>query len=149
MSEAIDEGESYDLSVMSRSELEAEIVSQAKILERFRSELGGIVMGLQDEGDRVYFGSTNEADWLREIEGQMLASLNELEMPWMHGCDLYADLRTARECFTASQSEVADLKREVERYREIVRRFGDRISMANAPAHLQQDIDAAFAEAAQ
>lgn len=29
--------------------------------------LEGIVMGIEDEGDRVYFGSTNDADELRDI----------------------------------------------------------------------------------
>ena len=40
--------------------LEATILSLHKNLE-------GIVMGIEDEGDRAYFGSTNDADQLRAL----------------------------------------------------------------------------------
>ena len=86
----------FDLSAMSRSELEAEIVHQAKLIERISTSLGHIAMNIEDEGDRAYFGSTNDADTLREIDSDMSATLFELEMPWMHGRDLYADLRDKR-----------------------------------------------------
>ena len=85
-----------DLSAMHRSELEATIVSQTKVMERFRNKLGIIVLGIEDEGDRAYFGSTNDADELREIESDMLDSLNILECPWMHGRDLHAEMRGLR-----------------------------------------------------
>lgn len=84
------------LAKMHRSELEATIVSQTKVMERFRNKLGSIVLGIEDEGDRSYFGSTNDADELRELEGEMLDSLNILECPWMHGRDLHAELRDLR-----------------------------------------------------
>jgi hypothetical protein len=81
---------------MHRSELEATIVSQTKIMERIRNKLGSIVLGIEDEGDRAYFGSTNDADELRDIESDMLESLNLHECPWMHGRDLHAELRELR-----------------------------------------------------
>lgn len=34
---------------------------------RLHGNLEGIVMGIEDEGDRSYFGSTNDADQLKEI----------------------------------------------------------------------------------
>jgi len=39
----------------------------AKRLIRLREALNNIAKGAEDEGDRVYFGSTNDADWLKEI----------------------------------------------------------------------------------
>lgn len=86
----------FNLSKMTRSELEATVVSQAKLAERFRRSIGMIVLGIEDEGDRVYFGSTNDADELRDIESSLLDSLNILECPWMHGRDLHADLGKIR-----------------------------------------------------
>lgn len=103
----------YDLSKMHRSELEAEIVHMAQIVERFRNSLGGIVISIEDEGDRAYFGSTNDADSLREIESDMLATLNELEMPWMHGTDLYGELRDARTRIAELEVENAALKAQL------------------------------------
>lgn len=37
------------------------------MLGRLHSDLEGIVMGIEEEGDRSYFGSTNDADQLKEI----------------------------------------------------------------------------------
>lgn len=86
-----------DLTSMHRSELEAALVSMAKDVERLRNRLGHVVMNFEDEGDRVYLGSTNDADDLRDLESSMLDSLNELEMPWMNGDDLYATIRGLRQ----------------------------------------------------
>jgi len=109
----IDEPLTFDLSAMSRSELEAEIVHQANLIERFRSQIGGVVLGLEEEGDRTYFGSSNDADWLREIEQEMLASLNELDMPWMHGGDLYAVLKALKQENEASSINEDRLAQEL------------------------------------
>lgn len=35
--------------------------------------ISNIIDGLEDEGDRVYFGSTNDADLLREINEELTA----------------------------------------------------------------------------
>lgn len=105
--------ETYNLTAMSRSELEAEIVHQAKLINRFRKNLGTIVIGLEDEGDRVFLGSTNDADWLRQIEGDMLGSLEGIEMPWMHGRDLYADLANLRGEVIAKDAEIARLLKHI------------------------------------
>ncbi len=37
------------------------------LIVRLHDNLEGIVMGIEDEGDRSYFGSTNDADQLKEI----------------------------------------------------------------------------------
>ena len=85
-----------DLSAMHRSELEASIVEQAKLIELFRRKITLVVGGFEDEGDRVFLGSTNDADDLRELEEQLTDCGNDLFMPWMHGADLYASIRDLR-----------------------------------------------------
>ena len=45
-------------------------------------------------------------------------------------------------------ARITALEADVQRLRDIVVRYGDRIGMANAPAELQQTIDDAFSRAA-
>ena len=85
------------IKAMHRSELEAELVHATKLLERLRNAIGHVVLEIEDEGDRCYFGSTNDADTLRKVEEDMLASLNEIEMSWMHGDDLYETIKQLRD----------------------------------------------------
>ena len=85
-----------DLSTLHRSELEAIVVDMAKTAERYRVSVGSIVLGIEDEGDRAYFGSTNDADELRDIEQELAEPGNWLACPWMHGADLWAELRDLR-----------------------------------------------------
>ena len=37
------------------------------VIMRLHDNLEGIVMGIEEEGDRSYFGSTNDADQLKQI----------------------------------------------------------------------------------
>lgn len=89
--------EKPDLIAMHRSELEAEVVHQAKLIERFRQGVANIVRAVEDEGDRVYFGSSNDFEELRELDEKLTDCGNELFMPWMHGDDLYTTIRELRE----------------------------------------------------
>jgi chromosome segregation ATPase len=41
---------------------------RGRILQEIRNKIGPLVMSLEDEGDRIYLGSTNDKDWLAEIE---------------------------------------------------------------------------------
>ncbi len=52
---------------------------------------------------------------------------------------LHADLAASRE-------QAEKLALEVERLREALAKYGDRVRMSMAPAHLQQEIDRALAE---
>jgi hypothetical protein len=45
----------------------ADEIYASQLMRKFRDTLSNIVDGCDDEGDRVYFGSTNAADELREI----------------------------------------------------------------------------------
>lgn len=86
-----------ELTKIHRSELEAALVDMAKTQERFRRSIANIVREFEDEGDRVYLGSTNDAEDLRDLDEQLTDTLNWLECPWMHGTDLWADLKALRE----------------------------------------------------
>ncbi len=50
---------------------QAERIARGKMLLRHRTSLVLILDNIEDEGDRVYFGSTNDADELKEIVGQI------------------------------------------------------------------------------
>jgi hypothetical protein len=81
LADEVEDFEKPDLTAMRRSELEAEVVHQAKLIERFRQGIANIVLGLEDEGDRVYLGSTNDADELSELDAKLTDCGNELFMP--------------------------------------------------------------------
>ena len=78
----------FDATKLSRSELEAEVVFQAKLLEQCRAALMW-TDELEDEGDRVYFASTNHADYQKNI----FHEIKELELERAcfpkNGRDLY------------------------------------------------------------
>lgn len=56
-----------------RDNARAEASWCAKLLSATRDKFGSIVSDIQDEGDRCYFGSTNDADTLRDIRDQIEA----------------------------------------------------------------------------
>lgn len=50
-----------------RNNLQARLTARAKSMLRLREKLAEAHDGIEDEGDRVYFGSTNDADKFREV----------------------------------------------------------------------------------
>lgn len=69
-----------------------------KILEPFRQLLENIRDGLEDEGDRVYFGSTNDADHFKEVANTLegLAWDEVLAPAHKEAADLYSELAAAK-----------------------------------------------------
>jgi hypothetical protein len=49
----------------------AKAISRGKLLERFRCHIQEIIDHAANEGDRVYFGSTNHFDYLKEVADEM------------------------------------------------------------------------------
>lgn len=49
----------------------AKSIARGKLLERFRCYLQEVVDHVSDEGDRVYFGSTNHFTYLKDIVNEM------------------------------------------------------------------------------
>lgn len=99
-----------DLTKLHRSELEALVVDMAKTQERFRQSISNIVREFEDEGDRVYLGSTNDADDLRDLDEELTETLNWLACKWMHGEDLWADLRELRKEKAEAAARIAALE---------------------------------------
>lgn len=50
-----------------RKNLQAQLTARAKSMLRLRDALTEVHDNIEDEGDRAYFGSTNDADQLREV----------------------------------------------------------------------------------
>lgn len=51
------------------------------LIIRLRDKLGHVTDHIEDEGDRRYFGSTNDADDLRELFQELDALVWKLEQP--------------------------------------------------------------------
>jgi len=131
--------EKPDLTKMHRSELEAEVVHFAKLTERFRQGITNIVREFEDEGDRVYLGSTNDADDLRELDELLNNAGNELHLHWMHGDDLYATLKTLRTHAAASEARIAELEGAVDRITDgDLRRIAESKDIAICRARIRQ-----------
>jgi hypothetical protein len=60
-----------DAAEAERNVFKAKDASKSKLLERFRDLLLNMCDHFEDEGDRVFFGSTNDPDELREIAREM------------------------------------------------------------------------------
>lgn len=76
--------------------IKAECIWRGKLLRKMRSALINIKDGVEDEGDRAYFGSTNDADRFREI----VHELDDFDWSEIIGekgeRDYITDLRNAR-----------------------------------------------------
>jgi hypothetical protein len=94
---------------------------RGRILQEIRDKIGPLVVSLEDEGDRIYLGSTNDKDWLTEIEetifeidDEVWATLNREEAdPYQ---DLY-DLRVNK--VPALQARVAVLDETLKPFAEM------------------------------
>lgn len=85
-----------DNSEMARAlaEAKANEIYSSQLMRRFRDTLSNVRDGLEDEDDRIYFGSTNDADDLRAI----VEEVEELEWDRVLASsqkkpDLYAQIR--------------------------------------------------------
>lgn len=74
-------------------ELEAELTARAKKMLLLRDILQFVTDGMEDEGDRVYFGSTNDAEQLRDISNGFDDWVWYDIMQQARGRDLYAEVR--------------------------------------------------------
>lgn len=80
--------------------LRADTTYLGKFLLDLREKLSLFVDEIEDEGDRVYLGSSNHADYLREAEERMTEIWYEAEDKigmFAKDRDLYAEMRELRE----------------------------------------------------
>lgn len=92
----------------------AKAISRGKLLERFRDLIMNMADHVQNEGDRIYFGSTNDYDELRAI-GQEMDMWNWdriiRERPER---DPYADCRQLRETMREIQKSIRNARGAIE-----------------------------------
>lgn len=74
----------------------AGLVHQAKLIDRLDTTIHHIVAKFEDEGDRVYLGSTNDADALRALSDDLSSARFEGAKSHKDGRDLYAEMRELR-----------------------------------------------------
>lgn len=113
-------------------ELGADNTYLAKTLIEMGEKVTLYVDEFEDEGDRIYFGSTNHAEYLRDLcqtvfEERVFRN-DRFEKP-AKGRDLYAEMRALRDDLATAQSRQAELLRHaeamagaLERCAEIVKR---------------------------
>ncbi|MDH0615890.1 MULTISPECIES: hypothetical protein [unclassified Agrobacterium] len=87
------------------------------LLNDTRQKVQEIFDHIEDEGDRVYFGSTNHADWLRELLDDMdgwsfdamlpKGDINKME------ADPYAEIRAQRVRADAAEAAMKQLREAV------------------------------------
>jgi hypothetical protein len=76
----------------------ADRIYAEKLLLKFRDVIGAVVDGLEDERDRVYFGSSNHADALREVHEEIESiEWDRIQVKISGARDLYAEMQELNE----------------------------------------------------
>jgi hypothetical protein len=82
------------------------------LISKMRDRIAVITTEIEDEGDRAYFGSTNDADELKEFESDMIAWLIDAEVPHLTMTeDPYASIREQRERADKAEAENERLRK--------------------------------------
>lgn len=113
-----------DAAEAERNTFKAKDASKSKLLERFRDLLLNMCDHFEDEGDRVFFGSTNDPDELREIAQQMDAWKWDAIMGQTTS-DPYADLREQRARAEKAEATIASLTEQLAEARERLSQIAD------------------------
>lgn len=100
--------------------LRADSIYQAKLLVGLRDNLINIRDELEDEGDRVFFGSTNHADDFREIVESLDGFKWGLILDNTKGRDLYAEMRELRDTLKSLEAERDRLREALGHAREAI-----------------------------
>lgn len=105
-------------------QMRAELTMRAKMMVRLRDILHNITDTMEDEGDRIYFGSTNDADTLKDIvrEFDDLAWAGILSDA--KDADVYATCRAAFKRAEAAEARIRALEEQVAGLRESRDRWG-------------------------
>ena len=108
-----------DIAAAREADLRAAVSRRNKVIAKAYGRVAGVVQSISDEGDRVYFGSSNDADTLRDLARE------------------WDDARILKEDIRTSEDEVRDLRAEV-----------DRLTQANREAAMQSLADLGQAQEA-
>ena len=86
-----------------------------KLASRVRNRLVKITDHLEDEGDRIYFGSTNDADLLRDLkddaDGWIWDAIDKTNRML---ADPYAEIREQRARAEKAEAEAAELRKQLD-----------------------------------
>lgn len=83
--------------------------SKTRLLAKIRNRLVQVTDHIEDEGDRCYFGSTNDADELRDLKDACEAWLIDAEVPHLRmTTDPYADIRAQRARAEKAEDKVTE-----------------------------------------
>lgn len=89
-----------DIPLVAASEanvFKAKSIARGKLLERFRCHVQEVVEHAEDEGDRVYFGTSNHFEYLKEIADEMDMWGWDAVIRERDEVDPYADLLKVRD----------------------------------------------------
>lgn len=100
-----------------KSAYKAKNASKTRLLERVREVISDLVAYIVDEGDRAYFGSTNDADELRDLATKIEGWKWDDILRQSDG-DPYATIREQRSRADAAETELATIRAENDRLRE-------------------------------
>lgn len=109
------------------------------LISKMRDRIAVITTEIEDEGDRAYFGSTNDADELKEFESDMIDWLIDAEVPHLTMTeDPYASIREQRERADKAEAEIGRLlsanegmRKALEATRSVVIEMRDKHSNPN------------------
>jgi uncharacterized protein YutE (UPF0331/DUF86 family) len=94
-----------------------------KLVSRTRNKLVHVTDHIEDEGDRRYFGSTNDADDLRELYHEMMSWIwDATDETNRMKSDPYADIRKQRARAEKAEAALAALADKIE---DLIAEFGD------------------------
>lgn len=100
--------------------------SMLRLLAKIRDGLGPITTEIEDEGDRAYFGSTNDADRLRDFEEACMSWIVDAEVPHLTmTSDPYADIREQRDRAEKAEAALAAKNAEIAKLREALEFIAD------------------------
>ena len=85
-----------DITQLEAMNWKAKAISRGKLLERFRADMSDIVRHAENEGDRVYLGSTNHLDRLKDAVDEMERMNWDRVMRERVNVDPYAEMRKLR-----------------------------------------------------
>lgn len=109
---------SKDITQLEASNYKARSIARGRLLERFRDTVQEIVDHADNEGDRVYFGTTNHFEVLKDIAQQMESWNWDRLAHERREIDPYAEMRACRKEVAESISSLAAKDAEIAKLRE-------------------------------
>lgn len=86
-----------------------------KLVSKTRDKLVHVTDHIEDEGDRLYFGSTNDADDLRDLYDEMMRWIwDATDETNRMKSDPYADCRELRSALAEKDARIAELEAALE-----------------------------------